>query len=340
MTSPASRDVEQSEPETTNGAVRAVHIVTTGTGEQHAEHRHGSTKPLMWWVLTSKSWIPIPINCYLIEHRDGLVLFDTGLNPAIVSDPDYVKGPNLISTWIGRFLLARIFRFHIGPDDSLTRRLEALGFDPADVRTAVISHLHFDHVGGLAEIPQAELLVNEAEWRRLSEPHPENDWILREHIELPRAKWRPIQFAPMDDPLVEIFGGGYDVAGDGSMVLLPTPGHTPGSMSMLVRSEALPPLLFTGDLTYEIDLLMKDQVPGLGDPKALRDSFAKVRALRDKLPDLVILAAHDPAVFDAIQALGACSGPPRGGAESIAGPAGARRGAGRAAVGRRKSMRR
>lgn len=251
----------------------------------------------MWWVLTSRSWIEVPINAYLLEHRDGLVLFDTGMSPAIVSDPSYIPSS------IGRFFLNRVFRLHIGPEDSLSHRLRALGFDPADIRTVVISHLHFDHVGGIAEVAQAELLVAREEWRQLSGPYPERDWILREHIELADAKWRPIDFGPSDDPLVELFGGGHDVMSDGSMVLLPTPGHTPGSLSMLVRSDAFPPLLLVGDLTYEVDLLMNDRVPGLGDAKQLRASFAKVRALKQRLPELVILPAHDPAAAEAIRGL-------------------------------------
>ena len=171
----------------------------------------------------------MPINAYVIEHRDGLVLFDTGLDPAIASDPNY------ISSSIGRFLLQKIFRLHIGPDDVLGNRLEALNLSASDVCKVVISHLHFDHVGGIADVPEAELLVSKTEWEQLSTPHPEREWILREHIERPGAKWQPIEFEAAKDPLLAPFGGCHDVMGDQSMMLLPTPGHTPGSMSMLVR---------------------------------------------------------------------------------------------------------
>jgi glyoxylase-like metal-dependent hydrolase (beta-lactamase superfamily II) len=284
-------------PSTTiESAIKTVQVLSTGAGEQHKEHRYGSRLPRLWWVLTSRSWVEVPISAYVLEHRDGLVLFDAGMDPAIGSDPNYV------SSAIGRFLLHRIFRLHIGPDDTLQKKLEALGFAPADVRKAVISHLHFDHIGGIALVPQADLLVSDDEWRQLSGPHPERDWILREHIELPGAKWRQIEFAPTDDPLLAPFGGCYDVMGDGSMTLLPTPGHTPGSMSMLVRSEGLPPLLLVGDLTYDVNLLMKDQVPGVYTDKAqLKSSFAKVRGLKEQLPDLVILASHDPAAAGALR---------------------------------------
>jgi len=276
-------------------AIKSIHVFSTGSGEQHKEHRYGTRLPLLWWVLTSRSWIKVPINAYVLEHRDGLVLFDTGMNPAIGSDPNYVNSA------IGRFLLHRIFRLHIRPDDTLDKKLEALGFAAADVCTAVISHLHFDHIGGIGQIPQAELLVSKDEWQRLSEPHPERDWILREHIELPGVKWRQIEFASTDDPLFAPFGGCCDVMGDGSMTLLPTPGHTRGSMSMLVRTEGLPPLLLVGDLVYELELLMNDQVPGIGDAVQLRSSFAKVRALKKQLPGLVILPAHDSAAAEAVK---------------------------------------
>lgn len=281
---------------TPDGPIASIHVLSSGSAEQHEEHRFGSPAPRLWWVMTSRSWVDLPINLFVIRHRDGVVLFDTGLDPAIATDPNY------IASSIGRFLLRRIFRLHIDPGDALDRKLLALGMSPSDVRIAVLSHLHFDHVGGIAHIPQAELLVSEREWRQLSEPHPEREWILKEHIERPEANWRPIAFAPTRDPLLAPFGGAYDVMGDDSMVLLPTPGHTPGSLSMLVRTPGWPPMLFVGDLTYQEDLLLKDQVPGTGDATELRASFAKVRRLKEELPDLIILPAHDFGAADALAA--------------------------------------
>lgn len=282
--------------EAVSPAIRDVHVITTGHVEQHKEHRYGSSKPKLWWVLTSRSWVRIPVNAYAIEHRDGLVLFDTGMDPTIVSDPNYISSP------IGRFLLPKIFRMHIGPDDALDNRLEAVNLSASDVSKVILSHLHFDHIGGIAQVPQAELLVSQDEWQQLADPQPEREWILRDHIELPGAKWRPIEFAPNRDPLLASFGGCYDVMGDESMILLPTPGHTPGSMSLLVRSKGLPPLLFVGDLTYELGLLLTDQVPGIGDAKVLRASFAKVRGLIEALPDLVVLPSHDSSVTETLGA--------------------------------------
>ena len=281
-------------------SIASVRVLTTGRAEQHEEHRRGSRLPQLWWVFFSTSWVPLPLQCFLIDHRDGLVLFDTGIDPAILSDRLYIRQA------IGRFLLPRIFRFHLTEADRIDRVLAGAGVAASDVRLAVISHLHFDHVGGIAQIPQADLLVSAREWAMLSDPHPEHEWILREHIEIPSARWRQISFEPTDDPLFEGFDGIHDVADDGSMILLPTPGHTPGSMSMLIRREGWNPILLVGDLTYETTLLEQDVVPGTGDRETLLASFARVRRLKQRLPGLVIAASHDFAAQEAVSRATGC----------------------------------
>ena len=268
-------------------SISSVRVLNCGHAEQHREHRYGSGLPRLWWVFFGRNWVPLPLQCFLIEHRDGLVLFDTGIDSAITSDKGYIKQA------IGRFLLPRIFRFQLTDRDRIDHVLANVGVAASDIRTAVISHLHFDHVGGIAQIPQADLLVSDREWAILSEPHPERDWILREHINIPSAKWRQISFAPTDDPLFDGFEGIHDVAGDGSMILLPTPGHTAGSMSMLIRQDGWDPILLVADLTYEAALMAQDVIPGVGDGLTLRASFAKVRRLQDHLPSLAIVPSHD-----------------------------------------------
>ena len=278
----------------TSPAIKSLHVLNSGWAEQHKEHRYGTWMPKTLWALLSRSWVKLPINYFLIEHRDGPILFDTGL------DPEILKNPNYISSSIGRFFLRRVFRFEATSGDRLDSVVKAAGFTSNAITRAVISHLHFDHIGGIEQIPQAELIVSDREWAQLSTPQPERDWILREHIEIPGARWHLIQFHPTDDPLLQSFEGAYDVAGDGSIVLLPTPGHTPGSLSMLIRREGWSPILLVGDLTYEAALLEKDITPGIGDAAELRRSYAKVRHLKEQLPDLVIVPAHDFAAADAI----------------------------------------
>ncbi|WP_227367833.1 N-acyl homoserine lactonase family protein [Halomonas sp. M20] len=267
--------------------IRGLHVFSTGTGSIHAEHRYGTRLPRMWWVLFSDNWVEVPINVFVIEHPEGLILFDAGLDTAILTNPNYVDSA------IGRFFMRRLFRLRLQPDETLTNKLAGLGFDVADVRKVVVSHLHFDHVGGIAKVPHADLLVSRNEWDQLSGPHPERDFIFREHVQRPGARWQLVDFEHTDDPLLAPFGGCHDVMNDGSLILLPTPGHTPGSISMLARIKGRAPVLLIGDLAYEAELLMKDQLPGTGDKAQLLSSYAKVRGLKQRLPELVILPCHD-----------------------------------------------
>jgi N-acyl homoserine lactone hydrolase len=269
--------------------VKAVSVVSTGTVEIHPEHAFGTSKPLYWWLLTSRKWLPPrPINAYVIEHTNGLLLFDTGQDRASVTDDAYFPGG------FTGVIYDRLARFHIGEEETLAAQLATLGYAPADVDTAILSHLHQDHMGGLPELRGADLLVAEAEWKELSRLAPEPRGFLREHIQLPGLTWHQVGFEPTHDSGLAPFSESLDVMGDGSLVLLPTPGHTPGSLSLLVRRRTRSPLLLVGDLSYGADLLERRQLPGVGARRQLAGTTDKVLALKQRLPGLVILPAHDP----------------------------------------------
>jgi glyoxylase-like metal-dependent hydrolase (beta-lactamase superfamily II) len=278
----------QAEPGS-EAAVRAVSVISTGTVRIRPEHLYGTRKPLYWWLLTSREWTPPrPVNVYVIEHAKGLILFDTGQDRASVTDGTYFPGG------FTGYLYRRLARFDIGEQDTLTAQLAMLGYAPADVDTAVLSHLHQDHIGGLAELGGVELLVSAAEWAELAKPAPELRGFLRGHIQLPGRNWHQVSLEPTDDPALAPFTESLDVMGDGSLVLLATPGHTAGSVSLLIRRPARPPLLLAGDLTYGAEIFRRGQLPGVGHRQLLAESTRKVLALQQQQPGLVMLPAHDP----------------------------------------------
>jgi glyoxylase-like metal-dependent hydrolase (beta-lactamase superfamily II) len=271
---------------------------STGTVDIHPQHAYRGHSPMYWWILMSRRWLSArPINVYVIEHRDGLVVFDAGQDRASVTDADYF--PDGLTGLIYR----RLATFHVNDDETLTAGLERLGYHPGDVSTGVISHLHQDHIGGIAEIAQADLLVSADEWRSLHRPLAGPRGLLRAHIDLPGLRWTPIDFEPLTDPGLRPFTAGHDLFGDGSLVVLPTPGHTPGSMSMLVRRpDGAPPLLLVGDLTYDIHALDRGVDSGVGSRRRLRQTRQRVLELRSNNPGLLVLAAHDPAAAGLLDA--------------------------------------
>jgi glyoxylase-like metal-dependent hydrolase (beta-lactamase superfamily II) len=113
-------------------------------------------------------------------------------------------------------------------------------------------------------------------------------------IMIPGLTWHRISFEPTKNPTLAPFLESFDVMGDGSLVMFPTPGHTAGSVSLLVRRRSKPPLLLVGDLTYGAELLGRRRVPGVGDRSQLAKTTDKVLALTQRMPGLVILPAHDP----------------------------------------------
>jgi N-acyl homoserine lactone hydrolase len=270
--------------------IRKVSVVSTGTVRIRPQHVDSTGSPLMWWLLTSRRWTaPRPINVYVIEHEQGLVLFDTGQDRDSVTDPHYFpKG-------LTGHLYARLARFAIRPGETLTERLRGIGYEPGQVRTVVLSHLHQDHIGGLGELGDAEIVVSAREWAGLDKQCAEVKGLLPRHIKLPGLRWTQVLLHPVDDPSIAPFRAAHDLFGDGSMLLLPTPGHTPGSLSLLLRQEGMAPMLFVGDLTYDLEKLTAGRVPGVGERRALLESTQAVKALNNIYPDLVILAAHDPA---------------------------------------------
>ncbi|WP_084127384.1 N-acyl homoserine lactonase family protein [Demequina sp. NBRC 110054] len=260
--------------------------LTCGRVRVRPKNIRGTGTPMLWWTLTARAWSRwLPVHAFLVRHPQGALLFDTGQSPESLGQGYYPGG---LVGWVFR----RQAEFQVAAEHGLAAQLEAAGSSIADVDLAAVSHLHQDHAGNVALLGETSVLLSRAEHDLLSEKDPSLHGVLADHVGA--ANYRPVDFTPSADPALAVFEGAHDVFGDGALVLVPTPGHTPGSMSLLVRRANAAPLLLVGDLTYDPALLEEGIVPDVGDRSAQRDSSRRVRELSEALPGLIVLAAHDP----------------------------------------------
>lgn len=211
--------------------------------------------------------ITIPVPSWLIEHDDGLVLYDTGFAPEAVEDAVAAYGE------IGN-------QIAFTPGERVDRQVEALGFGVDDVTHVVLSHIHFDHTGGLRLFPSAHFLTGAAA-RPIVEGTEGHDAVHR------------ADFVPVRDRTWIFVEGDHDVFGDDGVVMLAMPGHAPGNTSLLVR---LPQrtILLTAD-TAHLRSALETRAPMGADTDrdaAVRSLGRVVDVARETGADIWV--GHDP----------------------------------------------
>ena len=207
--------------------------------------------------------VRIPIPAWLIEHPKGPVLFDVGLHPDVADGPEA----------LGRH--AKYFTADVTRDETIAPQLRRHQIDPEDDLTVVLSHCHFDHVGGLGELPNARLVVHSDEWQAAM---GEAD-----------AGYTKALYDLGHDvtPVV----GGHDLFGDGTIETIPTPGHTCGHQSLRVAT-INGPVILTGDACYFGHTLDDDRLPPFGhDLDRQRKSLDLLRA--ERANGVRIVPGHD-----------------------------------------------
>ena len=220
---------------------------------------------LMWNVPGPQ--VRIPSYAVLIEHDDGLFLFDTGF------DLEHTNA---------------VLPFELPeqtPKQSIPAQLELAGFAVSDVTTLVNSHLHFDHVGGNKHFPGVKNVVHEQELAQA-----------RNH--------EPFEFFGYSDKTWDYEGASFEqVSGDLDLAkglwLFETPGHTIGHYSLLVtpESSAARPMLFAFDVVYTQPALEKGIQPGFHiDPRAGVRSIARVKEVATE-HGADIYFSHDAEAF-------------------------------------------
>ncbi len=208
----------------------------------------------------------VPVPSFLVVHPRGKLLFDTGVDCLAADDPQARLGTRL----------AGLFRMAGGADELLPNQLAAMGLLPDDITHVVNSHLHFDHCGCNALFPRAKFLLQRAELDAARAP--------RSHAHDP--SWNhPLDYRALD--------GEHDVFGDGSVILLPTPGHTPGHQSMSVRLSSDRTFVMTADACYTQAHLDREILPtSLWDTGQMIASMDALRKLGER-SDTELVFGHD-----------------------------------------------
>lgn len=268
-----------------------VAMFSTGTVQIRPEHVGPTRLPALLWLLKSRTWTsPRPINVYVIEHPRGKVVFDTGQDIASVSSADYF--PRGIFGW----LFARLARFEIQEDQTFEYGLAKLGLEPRDIDYAILSHLHQDHIGGLKSFidTKTRVIADENELRAARKPGAVLEGYMRKHIFLPGLRFESPAYDRLPDGALPGFTHAWDIFGDGLVLVLQLPGHTIGSLALLVNYRRPGPVLLVGDLTYDVRLLKEKVVPGVGNKNSMLNASERVMNLMSSMDELIIAAAHDP----------------------------------------------
>lgn len=223
----------------------------------------------------------------LVRHPKGTFLFDTGFGANV---DEHIKTIPA--------LMRRLTTYD--KETSAAAQLKAHGVDPSEIRMAIISHSHWDHVSGLEDFPEAEA------------------WFAREEIDdipkLPAGELIKQLSGKLKLKALDLTGAAYenfdrslDLYGDGSIVLVPLPGHTPGSIGMFVNLRSGKRFFFIGDLTWALEgIELPAERPWLSrklvdrDEAQVRTSIVKVHQLSKRYPELIVVPAHDRRVHNRI----------------------------------------
>ena len=200
--------------------------------------------------------VPFTFSCYLIKHGDDYMVWDTGYLPG--------SNPNASKVTLGE-------------------QLTQLKIKPDQVKYVGISHFHADHTGQLDTVPNATLLIGQKEWDALTAPKP-----------MAGANVAGFKHWISGGGKVEPQATDKDVFGDGTVMILRTPGHTPGHQSLLVRLKEKGPVILVGDAVHFHENYESNGVPGFNYDRAETiASIERIKQIEKNLKATVIIQ-HDP----------------------------------------------
>lgn len=219
--------------------------------------------------------IELPVFAALLRHAQGNVLFDTGCHPAVPDDPE--------TRWGG---LSKFMTPIMRPGDNVLTGLAALGLDASDIDVVINSHLHTDHCGCNAFFKNATFLAHALEIEAANAKGSESAGYVAADL--------------AGQPAFDALQGERDLFGDGRIVLIHLPGHSPGSIGALVQLDRSGRFLLAADTVALHDVLTQDVLPrNTWNPEVLAKSLEEVR--RIEAGGATVLCGHDAAQWDSLR---------------------------------------
>jgi len=211
--------------------------------------------------------IELPVSSMLLRHNQANVLFDSGCHPSVASNAE--------ERWGG---MAKIMTPLMGPSDNVIAGLSSLSLRPEDIDLVVNSHFHPDHCGCNAFFAKATIIVHAGELEAAKAPGSASAGYLS-------CEW--------DHPMpIKTISSEQDLFGDGRLVLLPLPGHTPGSIGALVALPRSGAFLLASDALSLRATLDRDIVPrNTWNADAFIASLGEIR--RIERAGATVICGHD-----------------------------------------------
>jgi glyoxylase-like metal-dependent hydrolase (beta-lactamase superfamily II) len=219
----------------------------------------------------------LPIYSWLIEIDEKLILIDTG-ETAKIYDKDYLPKGGLYH---------KAVQTKIKEEEEISFQIKSLGYDVEDVKTIILTHLHGDHIGGIQYFPKADFYVSKTEYEMaISKKGPNAGYF--------KQNW-PSWFAPKlinyNNEKEGTFDQCYQLHESDRIVIVPTPGHSVGHQSVIVKSDSVS-YFIGGDLTYNVKTL-NEEIPNVVlMNKEAKESVRKVREYVQS-NSCIYLSSHD-----------------------------------------------
>ena len=250
------------------------------------------------WVETGSTFtsfsFAMTAGTIVVKHPAGTLLIDTG--NSMHFDEEIANYP----FWT-HFQLKHLAG-QLSADVPLQELLRLANEDPPKVRWVILSHSHLDHAGGLMDLPRLPVLLTKEELQYAADPRVQaKGFVISAHIyRFPSPDAPTLKFDPKP---YEVFDESADLYGDGSVVVVPLRGHTPGSVGIFVNLDQRRRFFYVGDAVDD-ERGFQDRV---GKPLLLRDSdndparanqiVSVLNQLHKLAPDITIIPAHGRSAY-------------------------------------------